>query len=94
MSTQKRVEEIHQVLKITNTSNCGRVMLLLSCYCCCFFFNKVKILLIYDKPLLSGQPPLSCPSAYSESGQLIEVQMYLHFWTQVVWLFSVLDFVA
>ena len=40
-------------------------------------------MLIYDEPLLSGQPPLSCPSAYSESGQLIEVQMYLHFWTQV-----------
>ena len=36
-------------------------------------------MLIYDEPLLSDQSPLSCPSAYSEGGQLIEVQMYLHF---------------
>ena len=58
---------------------CGRGMLLLSCFFFFFFFNKVKIMLIYDEPLLSDQSPLSCPSAYSEGGQLIEVQMYLHF---------------
>ena len=62
-------------------------------------------MLIYDEPLLSGQPPLSGPSAYSERGRLIEVQLYMicisgHQWRVLsdvigqVWLFSVLDFVT
>ena len=43
-------------------------MLFLSCFLF-LFLNKVKIMLIYDEPLLSGQPPLSGPCAYFEGGR-------------------------
>ena len=43
------------------------------------FQNKVmfllKIMLISDKPLLTGQPPLTI-CWYPEGGHLIEVQLY------------------
>ena len=74
MFTQKRVEEIHPLTKYSRLqynqlwkSNAASVVRVFV-FVFVFFLNKVKIMLIYDEPLLSGQPPLSCPSAYSECG--------------------------
>ena len=37
----------------------------------------LNIILIYDDPLLRGQPPLSGNSPYPEGGFLMAVQLYL-----------------